>query len=444
MQLYEYQKPIFDFVKDKDRIALFLEMRVGKTVICAKWLKHRKYEKNLIIAPLQILSVWQNVLKSEGMPVCWLAKTPSAKRLTGKFELVNGTYLINYEYLSTESGKAFPFWLFDCTVLDESTCIKNPTAKITKNILKRCKTKGRAILSGFPTPEAKLDLVTQYLFLKGHVGGCNDFWTFRSRYCRLVNQFGKWQLLPEGSSVLDLITKSKAYCLTRKEAGIDGTKEYLQIYVDATDEQNNYTKQLKNEWQIKDYQASNDLTIYVWLSKLSSGFLPNNERIECKKYNTLLDLLVNRFVSEKVVVYCTLDCEIERISEHLENAGIKYSLITGAFEPESNATTALDFSTSKDINVLLCQVECIKMGIDLSVSNVFVYFSNSWSGEVRLQSEDRGIHPTKNDTTYIIDLLTDNSIDVLKYEALQAKKFNNVHFNLELKEKVYRFLNDRD
>ena len=78
---------------------------------------------------------------------------------------------MNSEAIRTKNGYEFASLFLqkfedNMVVIDESSCIKNPKAKITKAALKlRDKSKRRFILSGTPITQGPMDLFSQAKFL---------------------------------------------------------------------------------------------------------------------------------------------------------------------------------------------------------------------------------------------------------------------------------------
>ena len=67
--------------------------------------------------------------------------------------------------------------------IDESTTIKNPDAKRTKNICELAKlSRYRRILTGSPVTKSPLDLYKQCDFLLEELLGHGSYYTFRTRY----------------------------------------------------------------------------------------------------------------------------------------------------------------------------------------------------------------------------------------------------------------------
>ena len=70
--------------------------------------------------------------------------------------------------------------------IDESTTIKTPTAKRTKNIVSLGKiAKYRRIMTGSPVTKNPLDLYTQCEFLDSYLLDFTSYYAFRNRYAEM-------------------------------------------------------------------------------------------------------------------------------------------------------------------------------------------------------------------------------------------------------------------
>ena len=102
-------------------------------------------------------------------------------------------FLINVEALSTKRGlEGCVDYLsknkLNFVALDESTTIKNRSAKRTKNILglRNCR-HIRRILTGSPITKSPLDLFTQCQFLSPELLGFSSYLAFRNRYAEMTD-----------------------------------------------------------------------------------------------------------------------------------------------------------------------------------------------------------------------------------------------------------------
>ena len=198
-QPYEHQRKALDESADRTTYALFMEMGTGKTKTTIDNIGYLYFKKRidsaLIVAPKSVYTVWRNEIDAH-LPTeikrsvfAWKVDKPKQYK---KFLLEKNTlkfFLINVEALSTKKG------LDECNrflinqpnnimVIDESTTIKNPKAKRTKNILAlRWRARMRRILTGSPVTKSPLDLYTQCAFLDPRLLGYKSYYAFRNRFC---------------------------------------------------------------------------------------------------------------------------------------------------------------------------------------------------------------------------------------------------------------------
>ena len=98
--------------------------------------------------------------------------------------------IMNVEAFSTTKGMEFANKFLSChetlMAIDESTTIKTPTAKRTKNILKLAESaKYRRIMTGSPVTKNPLDLYTQCDFLSPWLLDFTSYYAFRNRYAEM-------------------------------------------------------------------------------------------------------------------------------------------------------------------------------------------------------------------------------------------------------------------
>ncbi len=103
--------------------------------------------------------------------------------------------IMNVEAFSTSKGLDFAYSFLNIfggralIGIDESTTIKSPTAKRTKNILKIGDlAKYRRILTGSPVTKSPLDLYTQCKFLDPFHLDEASYYAFRARYANMVKR----------------------------------------------------------------------------------------------------------------------------------------------------------------------------------------------------------------------------------------------------------------
>ena len=190
---------------NREVYALFMEMGTGKTKVLidnmAMLYDKGKIDGALIIAPKGVIGTWYTqelpahlVDHIENVTVLWQANINKTqqKKLATLFEVETALHILimNVEALSTNKGVKFAYKFISShktlMVVDESTTIKNPKAKRTKNITKLSKfTKYRRILTGSPVTRNPLDLYSQCEFLSPWHLDSESFYSFRNRYAEM-------------------------------------------------------------------------------------------------------------------------------------------------------------------------------------------------------------------------------------------------------------------
>jgi len=199
---YEHQLKALEVSWDKTYFAYFMEMGTGKSKVLldnmAMLYDRGKINGALIVAPKGVIGTWYDQEIPTHLPdhvenkvVLWqaLINQKQQKKLNVLFEEGEDFHILimNVEAFSTQKGVDFAYKFLSChnalMAIDESTTIKNPDAKRTKNICALSKhAKYRRILTGSPVTKSPLDLYKQCDFLEPELLGHTSYYTFRTRY----------------------------------------------------------------------------------------------------------------------------------------------------------------------------------------------------------------------------------------------------------------------
>lgn len=167
--LHEYQRRAVDFIGERKRCALWLDMGLGKSVITltavSDLIDGFAVSRVLVIAPLRVAnSVWRQEaalwahLSHLKVSVC----TGSERARLGALQSEADIYVINREnvpWLVTQYGKQWPF---DCVVIDEASSFKNAGSQRFKALRRTLPdTRYMILLTGTPSPNGLLDLWSQ-------------------------------------------------------------------------------------------------------------------------------------------------------------------------------------------------------------------------------------------------------------------------------------------
>jgi SNF2 family DNA or RNA helicase len=395
-------------------------MRLGKTLIAVRLCVEWQARRILIVAPLSVIGTWQRELAEEGLSGLVIdGKTPVGATFT-----VGGFLLVGYERLRLTPELASLPW--DVVILDESTRIKNPKARITKLCIRGFRrARHRVILSGLPAPEGPLDYCTQFLFLNGEFCQASNYWQFRMKYFR--QGWYDWRPYPKSIPVIREAVQRNAYVLSRTQAGIGSKKVYEVRNVPMNSEQLRLEKSIKQGFELgPDEQTVWSVVCANWLSRVAGGHGSKWKVVNPAKALEVKALLYGELSAESVLVFFRFNRELDLCWKTLGKP--KWAArMTGETSPEDRSCIVRAFS-SGEVRVILLQVKVGKFGLNLSRASTVIYYSNSYSMEDRHQSEDRIVHPAKTEPLLYIDLVSKGSIDEELLRSLREKRFSSRFF----------------
>lgn len=442
---YPYQEKVLNWASDKKKVGLFLEMRLGKTLVTLRWLRGKAdISRVLIVAPLTVLRSWERELEEEGLSSV-LLRGPKNKREELAFDTSPGFYLINFETLrespiiaglekinpknpmSRLRYTGGPRW--DCVVIDESTRIKNPRAKVTKVALKGFQeTPYKAILSGLPAPESPTNYWPQMAFLgDGEWMRHRNFYDWREQH--FLGADGVWFPKKGALDTIKEALRASTVALSRKAAGI-GNKTIRESLTVPMHKEQHRAFILARDQFLKELQDGKELTTnwaivkLLWMHRISGGFNAGPDEFPWTgKLDALISQLTGDLSREKVVVWAHFTAEVDAILERLKATGIKATGIHGKMGLSQDARwKRIDAFTDSDTRVLVAQPETMKYGVTLGrACDTAIYYSRSFGLETSRQSEDRIALPGKESPLLILDLVSDGSLDGTILSRLRQK-----------------------
>ena len=425
-KLRPYQRRAVKYLLAHKRGALFMEMRLGKTLCVLRALKAcaPARARVLVVAPNAALGSWEQEAVSESLRFCYLTGTAQIRRReleqgwTG-----GGLFLINKEgwrALPEIAGKAW-----DAVVLDESTFIKNPKAKVTRFFLQHFSAIPRKwILTGTPCPESEADYWCQLAFLHGHAFGFRSFWDFRARSMRPSYSGYGWVLKAGEADRMRRQVGRTCFVLRRKDVHLEKVRVKEQRVIEMPRKIRKAYAQMEEEFECKidDVEASTMWSgaKFAHLRQLCGGVL-NKQWVWDGKLDELLHLLQGELSGEKVVVWCCFNLEVHHLCEAIQKKGIRVAALTGADKPDARRAVFGAFQKSTGPRVLVLQQAIAQMGVDLSASDTAIYYSSPVGQMARRQTEDRIVSVAKDSPLLYIDLVVDDSVDEDVLELLEKK-----------------------
>ena len=447
---YEHQRNALNQSAEKTQWAYFMEMGTGKTKVTidnmAYLFLQRKIMAALVIAPKSVYTNWESEIEIHMPDVIkyktykWNIDKPKDYHELSKLRDLK-IFLINVEALSTKRGfDACVDYLrenkLNFVVLDESTTIKNRSAKRTKNILALQRLSHmRRILTGSPITKSPLDLYTQCQFLSPELLGFSSYLAFRNRYAEMTDipvGSGRFISVPKYYKRLEELEQKLKQFATRirKDQCLDLKPKVRQKrYIELEGESKKiYEKLRTNALAIVEDSTisfSNKLTEIIKLHQVCNGFTKNDDgkilTLHKSKINALDEILEE--TDGKVIVWANYLYNIHEIIKFLEDKYGKESVVSiyGDINVQKRKEAVDRIQTDSKTRFLVGNPTTGGFGLTLTAVNTVIYYSNNYNLEVRMQSEDRAHRMGQKGTVVYIDIVAKNTIDEAIMKSLTSK-----------------------
>jgi SNF2 family DNA or RNA helicase len=434
-QPYQHQLMCFNIFKDKLSGALFLEMGLGKTKIvidiCAYLYEKKEVRKILYVCPNSILDNVENEFKQHSPVPFRLYKLQG--KLSNRKDILNidkpGVYIINYEAIHCLGQELFKA-NFDMAICDESSRIKNPKAKCSKSLHSLAKfISYKFILTGTPVTQNAIDIFSQYKFLDPTIFG-PSFISFRYAYAIMGGYMNHQIIGYKNLEQLKQLIYTKAIRYTKEECLDLPEKIYEVRKFDLNDFERKIYNEIKEKIlvEVKNEKITTPiiLTKLIKLLQICSGFIKTDEGSgivfdEPSKLKLLREIIED-IGNKKIIIWAQFKQNITSISDLLVAMDIGHVKFDGDVAPEKRSKLVDSFQNDPSIKVFIGQIQTGGLGINLTAASYVIYYTNTYSLAMRLQSEDRAHRiGQKNNVTYI-DLVARKSIDETLLKVLKKKE----------------------
>ncbi len=451
---YKHQLTALEKSWNRETYAYFMEMGTGKTKVLidnmAMLYDKGKIDGALIVAPKGVIGTWYNQEipthlpdHIEKMSVLWQSNITKgqSKKLGNLFQIGEELQILimNVEALSTVKGVNFAskFLLSHnaLMVVDESTTIKNPKAKRTKNILKLSKgAKYRRVLTGSPVTKNPLDLYSQCEFLDPYLLDFHSYYAFRNRYAemktahfsgRSVQIVSKFRHLDELSESL----KPFSYRILKEDCLDLPDKIYMKRIITLTKKQEEVYEQMKREALAflngKKTTTVNALTQLMRLQQITCGhFVADDgttQEIDSNRLDELMDVLEE--VEGKALIWCHWQKDVQIIKEAIlkeygPGSVVDYYGLTPQDQRQKNKDA---FQNDSKVRFFVGTPQTGGYGLTLTAANTVIYYSNGYDLEKRIQSEDRAHRIGQKKSVTYVDILAEDTVDEKIVKALRKK-----------------------
>jgi len=451
---YKHQLTALEKSCNRETYAYFMEMGTGKTKVLidnlAMLYDKGKVDGALIISPKGVLGTWyiQEIPTHlpdhiESVSVLWQSNINQKQqtKLDRLFKIgVNLHILImNVEALSTAKGKLFAAKFLrshkSLMVVDESTTIKNPKAKRTKNIIDLSKLSVyRRILTGSPVTRNPLDLYSQCEFLDPYLLDFQSYYAFRNRYAemktlhisgRSIQVVNKFRHLDELAESL----KPFSYRVLKDDCLDLPEKNWIKRHITLTPEQKEVYRQMKETALAmlngKQVTTMTVLTQLMRLHQITCGHFTADDgsiqKIKNNRMNELMDVLEE--IEGKAIIWAHYQYDIKQIIEEIKKVHGPGSVVDyyGLTPQDERQPNIKRFQDDPRCRFLVGTPSTGGYGITLTAANTVIYYSNGYDLEKRLQSEDRAHRIGQKKSVTYVDILAEDTVDEKIVESLRKK-----------------------
>jgi SNF2 family DNA or RNA helicase len=451
---YAHQLTALEKSWNKENFAYFMEMGTGKTKVLidnlAMLYDKGKIDGALIIAPKGVVKTWyEQELPThlpdhiENVSVLWqpnITKTQQEK-LDSLFEIDSALHILvmNVEALSTDKGVKFATKFINShktlMAIDESTTIKTPTARRTKNIIKMgVNAKYKRIMTGSPITKNPLDLYTQCEFLDPWLLDFSSYYAFRNRYAemktmhvhgRSIQVVDKFQNLGELSDTV----KQFSYRVLKEDCLDLPPKVFIKRHIALTADQQRIYKQMKDQaLAVLNGKVTTTMTVLTQLMRLhqiTCGYVTaddgTTQQVESNRLNELMSILED--TEGKVIIWANYQLSVGEIIQKIIKVygPDSYVHYYGLTPQDDRQDFIRKFQNDPKCRFIIGTPQTGGYGITLTQANTVIYYSNGYDLEKRLQSEDRAHRIGQKKTVTYIDLICEDTIDEKIVKALRDK-----------------------
>ena len=451
---YAHQLTALEKSWNKDTYAYFMEMGTGKTKVLidnlAMLYDKGKVDGALIVAPKGVIGTWYNQELPAHLPnhienVTVLWQSNINKKQKEKLDLLYQSdhrlhiLIMNVEAFSTDKGKKYAASFLRChksmTAIDESTTIKNPKAKRTKNILEIAKLAPyRRIMTGSPVTRNPLDLYTQCEFLDPRHLDFSSYYAFRNRYAAMktMHVSGRSIQVVGGFRHLDELADSLkpfSYRVLKQDCLDLPDKIYMKREVQLTPEQKKLYEQMRKEALAtlngKTVTTMTALTQLMRLHQITCGhFAADDGTVQEIKNNRLAELLdVLEEIEGKAIIWAHYQHDVRNIYKLLEDKYGPGSVVHyyGKTLPDQRDYAIKNFKGNNRVRFFVGTPQTGGYGITLVQANTVIYYSNGYDLEKRMQSEDRAHRIGQKKKVTYVDLIAEDTVDNKIVKSLRKK-----------------------
>ncbi|MEY8304866.1 SNF2-related protein [Anaerosalibacter bizertensis] len=430
---YDYQEYATQWILDKEKAGLLLDMGMGKSVITLTAIDELMFDyfevsKVLVIAPLRVAeSTWDE----EAAKWDHLKHLKISKVLRTEKERINALYtkadiyIINRENVKWLVDKCGKDWPFDMLVIDELSSFKSHRAQRFKALRKVRPFMKRVVgLTGTPAPNGLIDLWSQIYLLDGGERLGKTITGYRERYFlpdKRNQHIVFTYKLKEGAEEA-IYEKLSDICVSMKAEDYLKLPERINNIIPihlpkkAKDKYDQLERDLLLPLKDSDIVANTAGVLANKLLQMSNGAVYDENGDVKEIHNAKLKALEDTIEAangKSVLIFYSYKHDLDRIKKHLKRDDL----------------TVLD--TSEDIKnwnegkipIMLAHPASAGHGLNLQAGgNIIIWFGLTWSLELYSQANARLYRQGQKQNVIVHHLVAKDTMDEDVMKALEGKE----------------------
>ena len=430
---YDYQEYATQWILDKEKAGLLLDMGMGKSVITLTAIDELMFDyfevsKVLVIAPLRVAeSTWDE----EAAKWDHLKHLKISKVLGTEKERINALYtkadiyIINRENVKWLVDKCGKDWPFDMVVIDELSSFKSHRAQRFK-ALKKVRPFMKLVvgLTGTPAPNGLIDLWSQIYLLDGGERLGKTITGYRERYFlpdKRNQHIVFTYKLKEGAEEA-IYEKLSDICVSMKAEDYLKLPERINNIIPihlpkkAKEKYDQLERDLLLPLKDSDIVANTAGVLANKLLQMANGAVYDEDGDVQEIHNAKLKALEDTIEAangKPVLIFYSYKHDLDRIKKHLKRDDL----------------TVLD--TAEDIKkwnegkipIMLAHPASAGHGLNLQAGgNIIIWFGLTWSLELYSQANARLYRQGQKQNVIIHHLVSKGTMDEDVMKALEGKE----------------------
>lgn len=402
---HAYQQHCIDKIIETNKLGLYLDMGLGKTVTTLTAIRELKYDRFqvrrvLVIAPKKVAEgTWTKEKdKWEHTKILRVSQVlgSQAKRIRA-LNTPADIYITNRENVCWLVDYYRNDWPFDMVVIDESSSFKSHSSKRFKALAGISGKIARLVeLTGTPSPNGLSDLWAQVYLLDGGERLGKRYTHFRERYFdpgRRGADGMVYDYKAKPGSEDSILSRISDICISMKAEDYlqlpDLTFHEIPVVLDTRAEKAYRELERKMVLELPEDEEEISVTSAAALSnkllQLSNGAVYDEERQVHEVHNCKIEALLELIESlrgKPALVFYNFQHDKERILEALKKTGLRIR--------ELKTTLDEDDWNEGQIDVLLTHPASSAYGLNLQQGgNHVIWFGLTWNYELYTQANKR-------------------------------------------------------